>query len=116
MTQIVNVGYFVITNMNSGDSQTIIGDESESVRLHVSQGDVLKLQYIPEEQNKGLNYQVSFTIHEGKTIYIPAPNFSVAYKIQDIAPGKYTLTMSALVNESQTQAVSFAACILVITE
>ncbi len=117
--QLSQTGCFVITNMNSGISQTIIGDESESVRLHVSQGDVLKLQYIPEEQYKGVNYAVNFHLHVGtviRYIYAPAPSFSVEYTVHDIAPGNYAFTMFALAHGTHIQAYSSAACTLVVVE
>lgn len=114
--QLVHSGHFVVTNVNSGATITVIGDNSNTEKLNANLGDVIKMQYVPVEQYKDLDYQVSFTINGGDIYKASAPDYLFEYKLQDTTPGEIIITMTAIVNETNKQATSFAACTLVVAE
>ena len=114
--QLTQSGHFSIINNNNGETLTIIGDKSNSAKLNAREGDVLKMQYVPDEQYKDLNYQVSFTIHDNGIYKATVPDYTVEYALTNIAVRNYTISMTAVVNEKDTQSISIAACTLVVKE
>ena len=114
--QMSQPGNYVVSNVSTGQTLNVYTLEDESTMLNAKNGDIIRLQYVPDKDYAHLNYHVSFTLHDKSTHTPTTTDYSYEYNIKAVEVGSYPIMMSALINEDGVQVTSFASFTLVIKE